>query len=442
MSLPVVAVVGRPNVGKSTFFNRAVGRRAAIVDDVAGVTRDRHFGEAEWSGRGFMVVDTGGVVPHSAREMDRQVRAQAMIAIGEADAVVFLVDAKAGVHALDEHLAAVLRRAGKPVALVANKMDDLPGGQAHLDFWALGMGEPHPVSAMSGRGFGDLFDALLARLPAETSPQAPRGVRVAVIGKPNAGKSSFVNKLFGDERMVVSEEAGTTRDPVDLRLKHHGRTMTFVDTAGLRRHARIRDSVEYYANLRTARVVGDADVCLVTIDAAEGLHAQDVKVARTAWDAGCGVVVVCNKWDLVAKNTRTAGDFEAAVRARAPFLDDAPFLFASAVTGLRVRKTLDLGLAVADRRRRRIETPAANEALQDLAARRPPPHVRGRPIKLKYATQAATAPPTFIVFSNFPKEVPTAYRRYLVNGLRKRWDFAGVPVRLRLRKSGAERARR
>ena len=441
MSLPVVAVVGRPNVGKSTFFNRAVGRRAAIVDDTAGVTRDRHFAEAEWAGRGFMVVDTGGVVPDSPREMDRRIRAQAMLAIGEADAVVFLVDAKAGVHALDERLADMLRRAGKPVALVANKVDDLPGGQAHLDFWALGMGRPHPVSAMSGRGFGDLFEALLAHLPAETGPQTPSDVRVAVIGKPNAGKSSLVNKLFGDERVVVSEQAGTTRDPVDLHLKHHGRTVAFVDTAGLRRHARIRDSVEYYANLRTARVVDDADVCLVTIDAAEGLHAQDVKVARAAWDAGCGVVVACNKWDLVAKNARTALEFEAAARRRAPFLQDAPFLFVSALTGLRVRKALDLVLAVADRRRRRVETPAANEALRDLTASRPPPHVRGRPIKLKYATQAATAPPTFIVFANFPKDVPTAYRRYLVNGLRRRWDFAGVPVRLRLRKSGAERRR-
>ncbi len=442
MSLPVVAVVGRPNVGKSTFFNRAVGRRTAIVDDAAGVTRDRNFGEAEWCGRGFFVVDTGGVIEDSAREIDRSVRRQAMTAIGEADAVVFLVDSKEGVHSLDEHLADVLRRAGKPVLLAANKVDDLPGAQSHLDFWALGMGRPHPVSAMSGRGLGDLFDELLQRLPGEDGTPSASDVRVAVIGKPNAGKSSFVNRIFGEERMVVSDEAGTTRDPVDLHLKYHGRTVTFVDTAGLRRHSRIRDSVEYYANLRTARVVEDADVCLAMIDAAEGLHVQDVKVARAAWDAGCGVVAVCNKWDLVTKDARTAQEFEAEVRGRAPFLADAPFLFASALTGMRVRRVLDLALGVAERRRARLETARVNRAVRNLTAQRPPPHVRGRPLRLKYATQATTAPPTFVVFANYPKDVPAAYRRYLANGLRRRWNFAGVPVRVRFRRSGGENARR
>ena len=434
----MVAVVGRPNVGKSTFFNRAVGRRRAIVDDAPGVTRDRNFAEAEWAGRGFFVVDTGGVVEDSLREIDRRIRRQALIAVAEADAVLFLVDSKEGVHALDERLTSVLRRAGKPVLLVANKVDDLPGGQSHLDFWSLGMGMPHPVSAMSGRGFGDLFDELLERLPAGSEAPPRSDVRVAVIGKPNAGKSSFVNRLFGEERMVVSHEAGTTRDPVDLHLRRHGLAVTFVDTAGLRRHARIRDAVEYYAALRTARAVESADVCLAMIDAAEGLHVQDVKVARAAWDAGCGVVAVCSKWDLVEKDGRTAQEFEASTRRRAPFLGDAPFVFASALTGLRVRKALDLALDVAERRRTRVETTKVNQAVQELTAKRPPPHVRGRPIRVKYATQAATAPPTFVVFANFPKDVPAAYRRYLANGLRRRWEFAGVPVRLRFRKSGGE----
>ncbi len=435
MSLPVVAVVGRPNVGKSTFFNRAIGRRVAIVDDTPGVTRDRNFGRAEWTGRHFFVVDTGGVVEGSDRTIDRLIREQAMIAVEEADAVLFMVDTKEGVHPLDQKLAEVLRKVSKPVLLTVNKVDNLPLENSHLDFWELGMGEPHPVSSMSGRGFGDLFDAMLPLLPDETGEARPGEVRVAVIGKPNAGKSSLVNRLFGEERVMVSEVPGTTRDPVDLTMTCHGREVTFVDTAGLRRHARIRDSVEYYSALRTARVVRDADVCLVVIDTAEGLHVQDVKVAETAWEAGCGVIAVCNKWDLVEKDTWTAPDFQRDAGRRAPFLRHVPFLFVSALTGLRVRKTLELVLAVAERRRHRIPTHEVNEVVEELARRQPPPHARGRAVRIKYATQAETAPPTFILFSNLPDEIPVHYRRFIVNGLRDRWGFEGVPLRLRLRKS-------
>lgn len=436
MSLPVVAVVGRPNVGKSTFFNRAIGRRVAIVDDTPGVTRDRNFGQADWTGKGFFLVDTGGVVEGSDRTIDRLIREQAMAAVTEADVVLLLVDAKAGVHPLDQRLAEVLRAADKPVLLAANKVDNHPNDQSHLDFWALGMGEPHPVSAVAGRGLGDLFDALVPLLPDEDGLPASDDLRVAVIGKPNAGKSSLVNRLFGQDRVMVSDVPGTTRDPVDLPLKYHGLNLTFVDTAGLRRHARMKDSIEYYCSLRTARVVREADVCLVVVDSAEGLHVQDVKVAVTAWEAGCGVVMVCNKWDLVEKNTRTAAEFQRDAVRRAPFLGDVPFLFASALTGLRIRKTLDLVLDVAERRRQHIGTAEVNEAIESAARRQPPPHARGRPVRLKYATQARTAPPTFIVFSNLPDEIPEHYRRYVVNSLRARWDFLGVPIRLRLRKSG------
>ncbi len=436
MSLPVVAVVGRPNVGKSTFFNRAIGRRVAIVDDTPGVTRDRNFGQADWTGRDFFLVDTGGVVEGSDRTIDRLIRAQAMTAVTEADVVVFLVDSRAGVHPLDQKLAEVLRRADKPVLLAVNKVDNLPMEQTHLDFWELGMGEPHPVSAISGRGFGDLFDALIPLLPNQDGPPAPDDLRVAVIGKPNAGKSSLVNRLFGGDRVLVSDVPGTTRDPVDLPMKYHGLNLTFVDTAGLRRHARMKDSIEYYCSLRTARVVREADVCVVVVDSAEGLHVQDVKVAETAWDAGCGVVLVCNKWDLVTKDTRTAAEFERDAARRAPFLGDVPFLFASALTGLRIRKALDLVVEVADRRRQHIGTAQVNEAVQTVARRQPPPHARGRQVKLKYATQARTVPPTFIVFSNLPDQIPEHYRRYIVNSLRSTWDFTGVPIRLRLRKSG------
>ena len=436
MSLPVVAVVGRPNVGKSTFFNRVVGRRDAIVDDAPGVTRDRNFGRADWTGRAFFVVDTGGVVEGSGREIDRLVREQAMTAVAEADLVVLLVDAKTGVHPLDQQLSEALRKSAKPVQLVVNKVDNLPGERTHLEFWGMGMGEPLPASSVSGRGVGDVLDAVVARLPAGEEEAAGDEVRVAVVGKPNAGKSSLVNRIFGEERVVVSKAPGTTRDPVDHALRYHGRTLVFVDTAGIRRHARIRDSVEYYAGLRTARVVRDADVCLVLVDASEGFHAQDARVAQAAWDAGCGLVVVCNKWDLVEKDGRTAQEFQQEVGRRVPFLKDAPFLFASALTGLRIRNSLDLALQVAGRRLFRIPTADVNEALEALTRRTQPPHVRGRPLRLKYATQARTAPPTFVIFTNHPHDVPTHYRRYIANFLRAQWDFAGVPVRLRFRKSG------
>ena len=435
MSLPVVAVVGRPNVGKSTFFNRAIGRPVAIVDDAPGVTRDRNFARAEWTGRPFFVVDTGGVIEGSDRTIDRLIREQAMTAVEEADVVLFLVDSRTGVHPLDQRLAEVLRRSSRPVLLTVNKVDNLPLERTHLDFWELGMGEPHPVSAISGRGFGDLFDTMLALLPEEDEDSHPGDLRVAVIGKPNAGKSTLVNRLFGEDRVVVSEEPGTTRDPVDLTMRYHGLDLTFIDTAGLRRHARIRDSIEYYSSLRTARVVREADVCLVVIDAAEGLHVQDIKVAETAWEAGCGVVAVCNKWDAVEKETGTAAAFQREAARRAPFLKHVPFLFASALIGLRVRKTLDLVLAVADRRAARIATHEVNEVVEELVRRRPPPHARGRPVRIKYATQADTRPPTFVLFANMPDEVPTNYRRYIVNSMRERWDFHGVPLRIRVRKS-------
>ena len=437
MSLPVVAVVGRPNVGKSTFFNRAIGRRVAIVDDTPGVTRDRNFGRAEWTGRPFFVVDTGGVVMGSDRTIDRLIREQAMTAVEEADVVIFLVDTRTGVHPLDQRLAEVLRRSAKPVLLTVNKVDNHPLERSHFDFWELGMGEPHPVSSVSGRGFGDLFDAMLPLLPEENGDDASGDVRVAVVGKPNAGKSTLVNRLFGEDRMMVSDEPGTTRDPVDLTIRYHGLDLTFVDTAGLRRHARISDSIEYYCSLRTARVVREADVCLVVIDSAEGLHMQDIKVAEAAWEAGCGVVAVCNKWDLVAKETETAAAFQKDAARRVPFFKHIPFLFASAITGLRVRKTLDLVLAVADRRATRIATHEVNEVLEAILQRRPPPHARGRPLRIKYATQADTRPPTFVLFANLPDEFPTNYRRYIVNSMRNRWDFTGVPLRLRLRKSSS-----
>jgi GTP-binding protein len=433
----VVAVVGRPNVGKSTFFNRVVGQRVAIVDDRPGVTRDRNFGRAEWAGRAFFVVDTGGVVEGSDAPLDRAVRQQALAAVEEADVIVFLVDARDGRHPLDEKLAEVLRKAGKPVLLVANKVDNLPHETGHHDFWALGMDEPIPVSAISGKGTGDLLDRVVAVMPPGGEEERPEDeIRVAVVGKPNVGKSSLVNRLLGEDRGVVSETAGTTRDPVDTPMRFHGKTLVFVDTAGLRRQSRVRDSLEYYSALRTARVVREADVCVVMVDATEGeLHHQDVRIAEQAWEAGAGMILVVNKWDQVEKDTDTAPRFEKKARERFPFLTWVPFVFTSALTGQRLRRILDLILEVQEERNRRIDTHEVNEVLEQLVRRQPPPHHRGRPVKIKYGTQVTVAPPTFALFANYPKEVPAHYIRYLLNGFRERWSFTGAPVRLRLRRS-------
>ncbi len=434
--IPVVAVVGRPNVGKSTLFNRFLGRRMAIVDDLPGVTRDRNFARAEWAGRSFFVVDTGGVVEGSDEPLDRAVRDQALAAVEEADLILLVVDGRTGIHPLDEKLAELLRKSPTPVLLVVNKLDNYPKDKSHLDFWALGMGEPHPLSAISGKASGDLLDAVVAEFPEAGEGEAEEGtIRVAVVGRPNVGKSSYVNRLLGQDRVVVSEVAGTTRDPVDTPMQYHGRTLIFVDTAGLRRQSRISDSLEYYSSLRTARVVQEAHVCLLLLDGTQELSTQDLRVAEQAWEAGAGLILVVNKWDLVEKDTYTSSDREKAMQEKAPFLQWVPMIFASALTGQRIRKTLDLVLQVQEERHRRIETHEVNDALEAIVRRQPPQHSRGRQVKLRYGTQVAAAPPTFVIFSNLPKEIPAHYIRYVQNSFRARWGFLGTPIRIRFRKS-------
>jgi GTP-binding protein len=406
------------------------------VDDAPGVTRDRNFARADWIGRDFFVVDTGGVIEDSDEPLDRAVREQALAAVHEADVILFVVDGRSGIHPLDEKLAEVLRKSPQPVLLVVNKMDNLPRDQAHLDFWGLGMGEPHPLSALSGKGSGDLLDAVVAEFPEASEAEEGEGViRVAVIGRPNVGKSSFVNRIFGEDRVVVSEVAGTTRDPVDTPMHYHGHTLTFVDTAGLRRQSKVKDSLEYYSALRTARVVQEADVCLVLMDATEELASQDLRVVEQAWEAGAGVILLVNKWDLVEKDTHTAPDLEKEIRQKATFLQWVPILFTSATTGQRARKALDMVLQVQEERHRRVDTHEVNEALAQLVRHQPPPHARGRQVKIRYGTQVAVAPPTFLFFSNLPKEIPAHYIRYVRNSLRKRWGFTGTALRIRFRKS-------
>lgn len=432
--LPAVAVVGRPNVGKSTFFNRVLGERRAIVEDQPGVTRDRNFGRAQWAGRSFFLIDTGGLEPESDEPMQAAIRRQVEAAIGEADVIVFLVDGQTGPHPVDHQIADMLRRVDTPVLLVVNKMDRWPQDLSHHEFWELGLGEPLPVSSLVGKGSGDLLDRVVEMLPPlEEEDEDDETLYVAVIGKPNVGKSSFVNRLLGEERMVVSEVAGTTRDSIDTPMRYHGRDIVFVDTAGLRRQSRIERGIEYFSALRTERAVERADVCLLLMDATEPVHVQDLKVAEKAWRSGCGLIIVANKWDLVPKDTMTSVEWARALRKRAPQLANVPIIFTSALTGQRVQKVLDLVLQVASERSRRIPTHDVVELIRQLAQRQPPPHYRGMPVKVLFATQVAVKPPTFVLFVNHPKALTPAWLRYIMRGIREAWGFIGSPVRLRVR---------
>jgi GTP-binding protein len=439
MKLPVVAVVGRPNVGKSTFFNRVIGERVAIVEDRPGVTRDRNFYRTEWNARQFYLVDTGGMVEGSDEPMDRLIRDQVLTAIEEADVLVLVVDVKTGAHPLDYAIAEILRKTQKPAILLVNKVDNLgnPNAVGHHDFWDMGLGEPLPMSSLSGKGSGDILDEIVKHLP-DVEGEEEEALRVAVIGKPNVGKSSFVNRLLGEDRLVVSDVAGTTRDAIDTPMQYHGRKLIFVDTAGLRRQAKIEDGVEFYSSIRTERAISRADVCVLMIDATEPIAVQDLKIAEKAWESGCGLVLVANKWDLVEKETQSAPNYEKEIRNRAPFLKWVPILFTSTVTGQRVYKTLDLILEVQEQRMRRIPTHQVNEVLRALVMRAKPPHHHGHPVKFLYGTQVSVSPPTMVLWVNHPEGVMESYERYLQNGFRDAWGFTGVPIRINLRQRGEE----
>ncbi len=435
MRIPVVGIVGRPNVGKSALFNRIVGAQAAIVAEEAGTTRDRHFARAEWNGSTFWLVDTGGLTDDPRAPLDAEIRRQVQQAIAEADLLLLVVDAQAGLHPLDARLAAMLRESQKPFVVVANKVDD-PSRADWFEFFSLGAGDPLPVSAANGKQSGDLLDAVVERIPAMEAEEAS-ALRVAVVGRPNVGKSSFVNRLLGEERLVVSEEAGTTRDAIDSHMRYHNRDLIFVDTAGLRRQSKVSDGVEFYATLRTRRAIERADICCLLIDGVEGLQNQDLKIATLAWEAGRGLIVIVNKWDLVEKGDKTAAHFERDAREKAPYLSFVPFLFTSALTGQRVARVLDVILEVEAERLKRITTSQVNDVLGQLVSRKQPPQAAGHEVKLLYATQVETAPPTIAVFGNHPELVQEHYVRYLHNGFREAWGFKGSPLRIVLRKRAA-----
>ncbi len=442
---PTVAIVGRPNVGKSTLFNRLVGGRDAIVDARPGVTRDRHFGAAEWNGRRFWLVDTGGMVPGAHDQLNRAIRTQVEAAVAASDVVLFLVDVAAGVHPADLEIAQYLRTARRPVILVANKADQLPRDTRHLAFYELGLGDPFPVSAAVGKSSGDLLDRVVEVFNTDSGrePGVDGGaVQVAVVGKPNVGKSSLVNRLLGEERLVVADEPGTTRDAIDTPLGYEGHTLVFIDTAGLRKRSKVEDDIEFYSTLRTARAMERADVCVLVVDALDGMHVQDLKIANDAWERGAAIIVAVNKWDLIEeKDTNTAVRGERELKDRAPFLEFIPFLYLSAKTGQRVQKLLALIVEVARERDKRVPTAEVNRVLEALVDRQQPPQPVGESVRLLYASQIGTAPPRFAIVSNRPDAIPESYTRYLANGFREAWRFTGSPLNLKFRRK-REAARR
>ena len=438
---PTVAIIGRPNVGKSTLFNRLIGRRDAIVDARPGVTRDRHFGAAEWNGRRFWLVDTGGMVLDAQDALNRAIRTQVETAVAESDVVLFVVDVEAGVHPADAEVASYLRKARRPVVLVANKADRLPDDVRHLAFYELGLGDPFPVSAAIGTSSGDLLDRIVALLPAVPPADEENAIRVAVVGRPNVGKSSLVNRLLGAERLVVTDAPGTTRDAIDTPLRWNDRTFVFVDTAGLRKRSKVADDIEFYSTLRTSRAMERADVCVLVVDAKDGMHVQDLKIANDAWERGTALIVAVNKWDLIEeKDSNTAVRGERELVDRAPFLAFIPFLYLSAKTGQRVPRLLELIQQVAEERHKRVPTAEVNRVLEGLVDRQQPPQPVGESVRLLYASQIGTAPPRFAIVSNRPEAIPESYTRYLLNGFRDAWQFTGSPVNLKLRRK-RERAR-
>jgi GTP-binding protein len=448
MSLPVVAIVGRPNVGKSTLFNRILGVKAAIVDDMPGVTRDRNAAVAEWTGRRFTLVDTGGLLPEAEEELERQVNAQIHAAIEQADLCLFVVDGRTGLTPVDRDVAEVLRTSGKPALLVVNKADNLDMAKRLVwEFYQLGLGDPLPVSALSGTFSGDLLDSVVDALPAEVvEPEETDVITVAVVGKPNVGKSSFLNRLTGEERFIVSPTAGTTRDAIDTLLAHGDRTFRLVDTAGIRRHSALEEGLEYYTYLRAVRALERAQIAIVMLDATQPLSRLDLRILNLAEDRRRGIVVVVNKWDIVEKDERTAAHYESAFRAQARTLAWAPIVTISARTGQRVHRALEVAEQVWGDWHKRVPTPALNRALHVATARVQPPQSRGRRpgrvVRILYGLQAESGPPLLVFFSNEPEAIPEHYRRYLENAVRETFGFAGVPLRIAFRKAPSRRRAR
>ena len=427
----IVAIVGRPNVGKSTLFNRLTEQRQAIMDNEPGVTRDRHYGTAEWSGHYFTIIDTGGYVVGSDDVFEESIREQVEIAIRESTVLLFVVDTQTGITGLDEDFADVLRRSKKPVYVVANKAETAERNHSAAEFYALGLGNPYPISSMTGTGTGDLLDEVIKNFPNEGVENPDAGIpRIAILGRPNVGKSSFLNVLTGQERSIVTDIAGTTRDAIDTRYKAYGKDFILTDTAGLRRKARIQDNIEFYSTLRSIRAMEDSDVCIVMLDATRGMEAQDMTIIGQAVKAKKGVVIMVNKWDAVEKDHRTADVLRKEMNERLMPIDYLPILFASVNEKQRIFQVMEKAMEVYENKSKRITTSKLNEAMQPEIEKHPPPALKGKHVKIKYMLQVPTPSPTFVFFCNLPQYVQESYQRFLENRLRAHFDFTGVPLTL------------
>ncbi len=431
----IVAIVGRPNVGKSTFFNRLIQRREAIVDSVSGVTRDRNYGKSEWNGKEFSVIDTGGYIKGSDDIFEAEIRKQVELAIDEADAIVFLVDVEEGITPMDNEVAKLLRKVTKPVLLVVNKVNNAKREQDAFEFYNLGLGEYVTMSGMSGSGTGEVLDKIVEILPElpeveEATEELPR---FAVVGRPNAGKSSFINALIGEDRFVVTDIAGTTRDAIDTKYNRFGFEFNLVDTAGIRRKAKVKEDLEFYSVMRSVRAIEHADVCILVIDATRGFEGQDQSIFWLAEKNRKGIVILVNKWDLVEKDTMTTVQYEKKIREEIAPFTDVPILFVSALTKQRLLKALETAVEVYENRKQRIATSKFNDTMLPIIEHNPPPAIKGKYIKIKYCMQLPTPVPQFVFFANLPQYIKDPYKRYVENKLREIYNFEGVPIEIYFR---------
>ncbi|WP_081211761.1 ribosome biogenesis GTPase Der [Salegentibacter sediminis] len=431
----IVAIVGRPNVGKSTFFNRLIQRREAIVDSVSGVTRDRHYGKSDWNGRNFSLIDTGGYVKGSDDIFEAEIDKQVELAIDEADAIIFMVDVESGVTPMDEEVAKLLRKVDKPIFLAVNKVDNNKRLENAVEFYSLGLGEYFPIASTNGSGTGDLLDALIEALPEQEAEEESELPRFAVVGRPNAGKSSFINALIGEERYIVTDIAGTTRDSMDTKYNRFGFEFNLVDTAGIRRKSKVKENLEFYSVMRSVRAIENCDVCLIVLDATRGFDGQVQNIFWLAERNRKGIVILVNKWDLVEdKETNTMKEFEARIRREIEPFTDVPIVFMSVLTKQRIYKAIETAVKVFENRSKKIKTRELNDVMLPILEHTPPPAYKGKYVKIKFCTQLPTPQPQFAFFCNLPQYVRDPYKRFVENKLRENFDFNGVPVAVYFRK--------